>query len=368
MIHLKIVERYLLSRTGHNRSRVRRIFIGLVLSTAVMLTVISIMDYLQSSRFETIKAVRSFPLTVSTDNAGYEKIKEEYGNEYSIFPYKEGEALMSFNSTSLSMNIRYIDERYLGSLYISGELKEGGILLPYILLRSNTISGPITLTMLEKGKTVRLVPKKKEYTVTGLYSTKLSSDFDSTMLFLPYSEGDSIDNVTVAIIVSDKKEAALKEKLEEEGFSVKSWSERESSLYGAMLMEKIIMEVLLSSLFLIVLVQIIQNASSLAKAKQRECASLLLLGFSPSFLDSVAILSGALLALAAMVVGTFISYIITLILPYTNSLFRSATFTLDIKTVLFFVLLMTLFSALSYLRAFKRVRDKKVLMEVVTTV
>lgn len=365
---LKIVSRYLLSPAGHNRQRVIRIFIGLCLSTAVLLSVLSIMDYLQSSRFATIKQVRSFPVTVDTDAEGLAALKAEYGDEYTVFGYKSGEGLLASGSSAYATLIRYIGSDYAGGLYTSGSLSSGGILVPYSQVRNGTISGSVSLTTLESGRTVRLVPRRREYTVSGFFSTYLGSEFDSQMVFLPLSEAEAVDTYTAAFLAGDGEEEALASRLSDDGYEAVLWSSRETSLYSAMLMEKLIMEILLSSLFIILLVQIVQNATSLASAKQRESAALYLMGFSGRLLDSAAAMTGASLALVSMLAGTLFSYIFLKVLPLISPSFRSAVFTLDIRSTLLFALLMVFFSAFFYLRAFRRCRKRSSVMEVVSTV
>lgn len=365
---LRIVSRYLLSTAGHNRQRVMRIFIGLCLSTAVLLSVISIMDYLQNSRFSTIKQVRSFPVTVETDQDGLARLEEEYGSEYTLFGYKEGEGLLSSGSSSYGTLIRYIGSDYDGGLYTSGSLTEDGILVPYLQVRSGVISGNVALTTLESGRTVRLVPRRREYTVSGFFSTYLGSEFDSQMVFLPLSAAEDISTYTVAFLADDDEIASLSMELSSAGYEVTLWSEREDSLYSAMLMEKLVMEILLSSLFVILLVQIVQNASSLAAAKRRESAALYLMGFSEVLLDTAAALTGASLSLVSMLAGTALSWLFLKLLPHLDAAFGSAVFSIDIGSLMLFTLLMVLFSSFFYLRAFARRRKRSTIMEVVTTV
>lgn len=364
----KLVLRYLLSPAGHNRQRVIRIFIGLSLSMAVLLSVISIMDYLQSSRFSTIKEVRSFPVTVETDQAGLDYLKAEYGDEYTLFGYKSGEGLLSSGTSAYATLIRYIGSDYEGGLYTSGALREGGILVPYTQIRNGTISSDVTLTTLEHGRTVRLVPRRREYTVSGFFSTYLGSEFDSQMVFLPLSDAEDSLDYTVAFLSPDGEEEALSGRLASDGYDAVLWSEMETSLYSAMLMEKLVMELLLSSLFIILLVQIVQNASSLASAKRREIAALYLMGFSSRLLDVAAALTGALLAAVSMAFGTLISYLFLKLLPHINHAFSAAHFNIDLGSLLVFALLTVFFSSFFYLRAFRRFMGRRQIMEVVSTV
>ena len=66
---LLLVFRYMFSRSNHHRSRVIRIMAGLAISTMIMLSIISLMDYMQSRGTEPLREIKSFPLVVSVSDA-----------------------------------------------------------------------------------------------------------------------------------------------------------------------------------------------------------------------------------------------------------------------------------------------------------
>ena len=85
-----VVWRYLFSKANRHRGRVVRIMISLALSTLIMLTILSMMDSMQSARTDALKRVRSFPVTVtvsSRDEA--ESLISEYGQQATGFVYRE---------------------------------------------------------------------------------------------------------------------------------------------------------------------------------------------------------------------------------------------------------------------------------------
>lgn len=351
---LGIPLRYLFSHSGRNRSRNLRIFLGLTLSVIVMLTVISVMDYLQGSRFTFIRQVRSFPLTVECSD--YETalaVAADYSDKAYTFVYRTGEGLLSAGSLNTAVNIRYIDDSYAGGLYLSGSLAEGGILMPYVLIRQSGVYDA-TLTMLEKGRVARFTQKSSTYPVSGYYTTSLGSEFDSTMVFLPVSEASEAAPSIAAFLVSSDAEAELKALLEADGRgTVVTWQEREGSLYGAMQLEKIIMQILLSSLFLIILVQSIQNASSLARAKRRESVALMLCGLTRRRIGVLFVLSGEILVTSAVVLGTVLALVVLKLIPLFVSAFSSVSFSLPVALTVNLLVLLILFSALIYSVCFR---------------
>lgn len=347
---LGIPVRYLFSRTGRNRSRNVRIFLGLTLSMLVMLTVISVMDYLQNNRFEFIKQVRSFPLTVECDD--YQSacdLASEYSDMAYSFVYRTGEGLLRAGSVTAAVNIRYIDDSYRGGLYISGSIpSEGSILLPYALSRGSG-SYEAEVTTLERGRVARFTQQSRSYPVSGFYTTSLGSEFDSSMVFLPLSAASDDAPSIAAFLVSADAEAELRALLEADSRgTLVTWQEREGSLYGAMQLERIIMQLLLSSLFLIIMVQSIQNASALAKAKRRESVALLLSGVTRGRLRLLFVLCGEILTLSSAAFGTLLSLVLLKALPQLVGTFRSVVFHLPLSLTLGLVLLLSVISAIIY--------------------
>ena len=61
---MRIALGYLFSKNGKEASRNIRIALGLIFSTMVLLSVLSVMDHLQNSRFSYIQRIRSFPVVL----------------------------------------------------------------------------------------------------------------------------------------------------------------------------------------------------------------------------------------------------------------------------------------------------------------
>lgn len=361
--------RYLFSRSGRNRSRNFRIFLGLTLSVIVMLTVISVMDYLQNNRFEFIKQVRSFPLTVECDD--YETaaaVASDYSDRAYSFVYRTGEGLLTSGRVSAAVNIRYIDDSYAGGLYRSGSLSEDGILLPYMLLRQSG-SAEAVVTTLERGRVARFTQKSTSYKVSGYYTTSLGSEFDSSMVFLPLSAASEEAPSIAAFLLPAEDEAELRSLLEADGRGrVITWQEREGSLYGAMQLERIVMQLLLSSLFLIIMVQSIQNASSLAKAKRRESVALLLGGLTRHRIGALFVLSGEILVVSSLLAGTLLSLLVLKLIPHLVSAFSGVVFQLPLQLTLTLVLLLIGLSALIYSVCFRGTIRESDIREVINCV
>lgn len=275
---LFLSSRYAFPHSRALRSRSIRIMLTVTLSLVVVTVVMAVMNYLQSSRFDAIRDVRSFDCTLEGDFA------DEIGEllpSCITFTYGEGEAI----TESGSYLVRYIDSAYDGGLsFYYGD--STSLVVPYSFYRRNGWS-TVSLSMLRSGKAVTTL-KSTDYTISGIYYTALSSEFDDTMLFLPLSDADESVTMKTAVKGVDEKDI---EKLQEKGYTVTRWQNAESSLYGAFLVEKTLMYALLSLLFIIIAVSIKSSAALFSRSREKEMAELEILGLSKRRADSVALLS-----------------------------------------------------------------------------
>ncbi len=287
--------RYAFSKSGNHRSQVIRIIITLSLSLAVFTAVLSIMDYLQTSRFDDIRAVRSFDLVVDGD---YKESLSAMYPEASVFTYAEGEAIIDGSAYLL----RYIDSDYNGGLrYLTGD--GTGMIIPYSLYRKNRRS-EYSVTLLKRGRSGARLPKSITCNAGGVYSTALGSEFDSTMVFLPLSEYDGTSLITAVIGAGD--EAA--DELSGLGYSVRTWKESEASLYSAFIVEKAMMYSVLSLLFIIIAVSEHHSVSSFFRSKEKERAELCILGLGRSRIGAIFIMSFMIVVLIAITAALALSY------------------------------------------------------------
>lgn len=356
-----VVWRYLFSKANRHRGRVVRIMISLALSTLIMLTILSVMDSMQSARTDALKRVRSFPVTVtvsSRDEA--ESLISEYGQQATGFVYREDLGLMSAAGRAQGVMIRYIDSDYNGGIYASGASPEVGVYLPYRYYGGYT--GTVSISTLEEGSAVRLRPVSRDYAVEGWYQSPLS-DFDRMYVFLPLSSAPENLEWTAAFTdVEDEK--ALASSLEEAGHDAVLWSEKEGSVYSALLLEKAVMAILLSSLHVIVLVQLVQSAQMLERTKRRECAALCLMGWSGRRLCMTFGLTGLVMSLLSTAAGTVLSALLLGILPRIMPVFSRMSFAVDRTWAASVILVVSALSWLIYALVFARSAGEDSVMEV----
>lgn len=351
---LRLALRYAFPHFKAQRSRSVRITLTVALSLIVVTVVMAVMNFLQGSRFDTIRDVRSFDCTVEGDCASDVSALLPSAT---VFTYGEGEAI----TESGSYLVRYIDSSYDGGLvYYVGD--SSSLLVPYTFYRQNGWKS-VTLSMLKSGKKVTAL-KSMEYEISGIYYTELGSEFDDTMLFLPLSEADENVTLRTAVKTADEDAIAL---LEKNGYSVTRWQDAESSLYGAFLVEKALMYAVLSLLFIIIAVSTKSSVALFSKQREKEMAELEILGLGKRRVRSVSLLSFLIIILLgvilALVIGIFVLHVLEIYSARSEKIL-TMTLSLPIGGFLFFSLFMTAVTVLCTMRE-NRKRERRELYEVI---
>lgn len=292
--------RYAFSKTAHHRASAIRIMITTSLSLAMVVVVISLMNYMQISRFDNIRDVRSFDLVL--DGRHRNEIDDLYPN-LTIFEYGEGEALIGGNAYL----VRYIDSSYDGGIsFIFGD--SSSLAIPYSLYIDERETS-YDISLLRKGKSNVVLPRTISLPISGVYVSRMGSEFDSSYVFLPIDLSDDTISFKTAIKGGDPKMA---EELEKAGYKVTTWQESESSLYSAFIVEKTMMYVVLALLFLIIGVSTKQSVRIFYREKRKERVELEIIGVSRSIVD----ISFALSFLIVLLFGIAIAFILSLCLLY----------------------------------------------------
>ena len=320
-----LVFRYLLSHSNRHRSRTLRIIIGLAVSTLLMSVTLSVMEYLQSSRFDEVRRVQSFPVIVETSSLEEARALLDAYPEVPGFIYKEDIALMETGvQGGEGVSVRYIDSGYKGYLLTSrqGAVPTYGIMLPF--RTHGTSYADVT-------------------------------DFDASHVFLPLSQAPDGLPWICAFMCEEGQEEVLVASIEESGLDAVPWWEAESALHGAMMLEEAVMTALLSTLYIIVSVQVVQSALMLSRTKRRESVTLYLLGMERWRVVVDFGLVGVMMSVLAASLGIVFSLVILHFLPYAPFARAggAAVFHLPWATVLVLAGLMTLLSFISYAAAFR---------------
>ena len=288
--------RYLVSSEPRHRSRVVRIVISTALSLAVTLLVMSVMEYLQEGRIEKVRAVQSFDAAVEGDRK--EEMKALFPS-CPVFLYKEEDALLGGHAVT----VRYIDEDYDGGLNrLSGDFSS--LVVPYSLW-FGLEGGKATLAVIQEGRSGARLPRSYSYEVSGIYSTPLGRSFDDSHVFLPL--GESQDGVLTAVKGVGGKEVDMLRRM---GYEVTSWKERESGLAAALALEKTMMYLVLSFLFVIILVSLKSSVRLFYEGKRMERAELEVLGLGKGRIGLAFLLSFLSLIILSLLAGVLVFHLL----------------------------------------------------------
>lgn len=294
------------SKTSNHRSSAIRIMLTTTISLSIVVVVISIMSYLQSSRFDRIRAVRSFDIVVDGD------LKDELQKIYpdaTVFEYGEGEALIGSNAYL----VRYIDSDYSGGLrYLLGDCST--LSIPYSLY-VETRSSSYDISILSKGRSGVVLPKTRNVPLSGVYASLMGSEFDSSYIFMPLSSKPENVPIKTAIIGIDTDNKSF---LEENGYTVTTWKSAESSLYSAFLIEKTLMYVILALLFVLIGVSTKQAIRIFYRNKRNERIELEILGLQSWKVNLSFLLSFVYLFLISIAASFCLSSILLNVVEYLS--------------------------------------------------
>lgn len=346
--------RYAFTSSKALRARTVRIAFTVALSLVVVITVISIMDFLQNSQFSSIRDIRSFDCVIEGD------VKDEISSLVSspdIFVYGEGEAI----TNSGAYLVRYIDSSYKGGInYYFGD--SSSLLVPLSFYRENG-KNKATLYILKTGEKTRLL-SALTYDISGIYYTALGADFDDTMLFLPLSDADeSVARKTAIKGLSESERA----RLIDAGYTLISWKDAESGLYGAFMLEKALMYAVLSMLFIIIAVSTKSSVALFFSSRVKEMAELEILGFGRKEIKWTAVLSFLIVILIGIVSSLVLGKCTLLLIEKitsSSSLFLPLDLSMPFGGYIFFSLFMIVITLIFALME-NRKREKKDIIEVI---
>lgn len=341
MFVLKTAMRYAFSKSKGQRTSSIVIIIGIALGLMALLVISAIMNGLQTAQLDQLRAIESFDLIVeNVDSSALETIKTLDGVDFA-FNFIETNALIVDKTSGESSTTRvraYSDnafeqERMENDFRIyAGDTS--GIMISYNMMRSLAISASdtINITYLKPGKTATIVPYSTSVTITGYYASTMS-EFSLNTIFVDYDYllnlmGES--SVKIAIYSNSKASSVRAEllKLYPEA-KVTTWQEYNKALYSALMLEKALMYVFLTFMFLIICVNLKNTTRRLLKNKQQEGAMLRALGATRKTVNSIFLFQGLSICLIGEILGVILGFLVInnlqAVLSFTETIARFVT-------------------------------------------
>lgn len=341
MFVLKTAMRYAFSKSKGQRTSSIVIIIGIALGLMALLVISAIMNGLQTAQLDQLRAIESFDLIVeNVDSSALETIKTLDGVDFA-FNFIETNALIVDKTSGESSTTRvraysnnaFEQERMENDFRIyAGDTS--GIMISYNMMRSLSISASdtINITYLKPGKTATIVPYSTSVTITGYYASTMS-EFSLNTIFVDYDYllnlmGES--SVKIAIYSNSKASSVRAEllKLYPEA-KVTTWQEYNKALYSALMLEKALMYVFLTFMFLIICVNLKNTTRRLLKNKQQEGAMLRALGATRKTVNSIFLFQGLSICLIGEILGVILGFLVINnlqeVLSFTETIARFVT-------------------------------------------
>jgi lipoprotein-releasing system permease protein len=159
-----------------------------------------------------------------------------------------------------------------------------------------------------------VTPRVKSYTVAGTFSIGMS-EYDETFVFMPlaqaqlyFNTGDGVSGLEVMLKDPDQANALAGEILNAAGPQnrILTWQDLNSSLVGALEVEKNVMFLILALIILVAALNIISGLIMLVKDKGHDIAILRTMGATRGAVMRVFLIAGSSIG----VVGTFLGFVI----------------------------------------------------------
>jgi lipoprotein-releasing system permease protein len=315
MFRLKVAFRYAFSKIRRQRLTSVFICLGIAAGIFAMFLIMSIMNGLQSKQIETLRSVESFDIIVWNTSLKPEDIEQIDGIDR-VFEFAETPVLINNlnSSSSVSARIRaydpsFFDYRRVRGNFTSYPIAETGISLSYNIASSLKFLGGsnFEITFLRPGKTATIVPYTQSIDVTAYYGSALTEFNDSTVLTSldTYKSILGERNIGLGIFCSSSVEKIAKAIQDKDSNAeVITWKQYNNAVYGALVLEKAIMYVFLSFMFLIICVNLRNSTRRLIDSRQIEGAMLRALGCRRGDIRTIFVLQGLVICIIGEAIGT----------------------------------------------------------------
>ncbi len=306
------------------------------------MTVIAVMNGFQQGFITNINEIRSFHIRLETG-----KILSK-DNEDQILSVKGVKAVNVFAdiqtiiqgqiSEPKGAGVRAVKEDIIKKdigfaervLIIRGEFDlsdERSIIIGSELAHSLAVRPGDTVNLLSlAGKGYeKLSAVNVEFTVKGIFKSSFYEidnymafiSIDSAYLFVP--ESDYVYGLKLDNHYRDREVLWRLKKLDIlDGIFLESWRSYNSSFFGTLLMEKVMMMLLISLIFIVVAVNIFHSMKRSVVERVEEIALLKAVGAAPLSIQSIFIIEGAMIGILGSSIGAALGYIVS---KNVNSIF-----------------------------------------------
>jgi lipoprotein-releasing system permease protein len=311
-------------------------FVGILLGVATLIIVMSVMNGFHKEMFAKFLGLDGHVVAFRLDHRDFPDYREyarrletARGVKHAI-PVIEGQILASTAAYSHGSKVRGLTEAGLKALpEISGNIRSGtldgfdragGIAIGASMSRMLGLEVGDNLTLLApRGARTPfgIMPRRKSYKIVAVFQVGML-EFDRSFVFMPLDEarfffdkGDAVDALEVLVDDPDEVDRAVEAM---KGVGLPSmrfvtWKQRNAGLASVLQVERVMMFIIVSIIFLVATFNIISGLIMLVKDKGREIGILRTMGATKGAIMRVFLITGASIGF----LGTFAGLLLAML-------------------------------------------------------
>ncbi len=309
--------------------------VGIALGVATLIIVMSVMNGFRHELLSRIlglnghAVVQSFEGNLTHFDAEAARVRAVAGVTRAA-PIVDGQVMATSGSISAGVVVRGMRKSDLKSLTTVSKTLSPGALARYQGGDSVIVGARLADKLgLQPGMTITLIapkgnitpfgttPRVKTYTIAGTFRIGMS-EYDQTFIFMPLDEAqayfnmdDAVSGLEVMVSNPDAIEAMVPAIAQAAGplTRVLTWQDMNSSLFGALQVERNVMFLILALIILVAALNIVSGLIMLVKDKGGDIAILRTMGATRGSVMRVFFISGASIGVIGTILGLIIGVV-----------------------------------------------------------
>lgn len=309
--------------------------IGIALGVATLIIVMSVMNGFRAELLGRILGLNGHMIVQSTSGSipNYDAMvarMRKIPGVTGATPFIEGQVLVNAQGESFGALVRGLEPGDLKRLTaVSSTMtpqaladfsKDDSVILGSRLAERLGLAPGMTVTLVAPNGDITpfgSTPRIKTYRVSGTFKIGMS-EYDQTYIFMPLNEaqlffglGDAVQGIEVMVSKPDEVAAWRNAIARAAGTTVRlvDWQQMNSSLFGALTVERNVMFLILTLIILVAALNIISGLIMLVKDKGGDIAILRTMGASKGSVMRVFFIAGAFIGTTGTVLGVLIGVV-----------------------------------------------------------
>ena len=309
--------------------------IGIALGVATLIIVMSVMNGFRAELLGRILGLNGHMIVQSTSGSipNYDAMvgrMRKIPGVTGATPFIEGQVLVNAQGESFGALVRGLEPGDLKRLTaVSATMtpqaladfdKDDSVILGSRLAERLGLAPGMTVTLVAPNGDITpfgSTPRIKTYRVAGTFKIGMS-EYDQTYIFMPLNEaqlffglGDAVQGIEVMVTKPDEVAAWRNAIARAAGTTVRlvDWQQMNSSLFGALTVERNVMFLILTLIILVAALNIISGLIMLVKDKGGDIAILRTMGASKGSVMRVFFIAGAFIGTTGTVLGVLIGVV-----------------------------------------------------------